>query len=244
MDLNQSDESPSSWSVGHRKEYKAGDKHQLSIYLEVLRKWSSSDPEHDVITVTLDLKRVARSSIATLAADLDSYLEQGLDRSRVFTPAALMDKLRRDEAAGLPLRWPTLAEMAGKFVLCLSGDKDAKKAYRGGSNPLCFTDSKARTAGPVDGIFFYNLDWSGWHPYRTGTNPPANALRSLAANPLLVTRAYILNAGSWWRAAQRVGINILATDSVAGSGWARVGKGSDVFGRAGGNPARFARAAD
>lgn len=182
----------------------------LEAWLTELRCWSEEDPDHDVVTLTLDLKRVTRPE--TFPEEFDGLLERvGLGASRVFTPAALTG------------RWPTLGELRGLFVLCLSGVESVKAQYAMRSDRLCFADiglgpGKRRPAG--DPRLFLNYNWREYEIGQGTTfRPPRGRPYVIRAYSLREDRAL----GSWDR-AERARINIMSTDWLR-----RLGVGSEPF---------------
>ena len=182
----------------------------LGNWLGELKRWSDKHRDHDVVTVTLDLKKVVRPE--SFPKDFDAVVEgSGLDRSRLFTPMQLKDQ------------WPTLGELRGRFILCLSGLEDIKSEYSRGSDRLCFADLSLgpglrRPAG--DGRVFLNYNWRDYEKDR------GNVFRKPTGRPFVV-RAYSLRkdvALGSWDVAEKKGINIMATEWLR-----RLSVGPDPF---------------
>ncbi len=229
LDIQQSEDFPSLWSVNHGGGYRGEVDKQFSLFLDLLHTGSTDRPGHDVITVTVDLKSVT-SDPPDFGTDLDSYIAAHFDQEKLFTPQDLEDKFAADGTAGE--EWPLLTELKGRFVFCLSGSTSWKERYRTGNGALCFTDSKANNPDDVrslkDGSIFYNLNWEIWSrgigDHRAFVRKKwIGALAKLASNPRIVTRAYGLNDDDSWDEARRSGINLLATDKVKRHEWAKVG---------------------
>lgn len=189
-------EAPSrnAWSVGHQDSY---DRYyrQLSGFLSDLLVWSNENPNHDVITLYLDIKH-AESGFPDR---LDYYIKSRLapcGDDKFFSPGYFLS-----ENPGKTLwqavtesGWPSLKELRGKFLICLSGDSQST-AFYSSTNPairLCFADleMKRDTDLPIANnvIFFnYNLgtdEISRWSP----------VLRLAASQmPNSIIRAYELN---------------------------------------------------
>lgn len=219
LDLRESPNLPV-WAVDH-DEYTSRADRQFSEFLHHLRRWSSMHPRHDVITVTLDLKAAARDR-RQFPRYLDAMIDECLGRDLLFTPAALIGDHESLVAGAMATGWPTLHELRGRFILCLSGDEPTKKSYSSSSRQrLCFADQRlrqgdrlpSRTSG--DRVFFnFNA---------TETWDWVAAVRALADRQGFVTRTYGLNSADLWQRAIAAGANIVATDKVRGHSWAHVG---------------------
>ncbi len=207
------------WAVDH-DEYTSRADRQFSEFLHHLRRWSTLHPRHDVVTVTLDLKAQARDR-RQFPSYLDTLIAECLGRERLFTP----EELQRGHpslVAGAAAGWPSLGELTGRFVLCLSGDERTKQSYSSSSSSrLCFADQRfrkgdtmpSRTSG--DRVFYnFNAteDWA-WD----------ERVKSFADRRGFVTRTYGVNSADLWRRAVAAGANIVATDKVRNHGWAHVG---------------------
>lgn len=208
------------WSVHHSGSYTGRTDMQLGEYLHHLRRWSMLHTGHDVVTVTLDLKSSTRDA-RQFPRYLDLLVDECLGRDLLFTPAGLQG----DAASlvdGARSGWPTLGQLRGRFVLCLSGDERTKRAYaRSGTDRRCFADMDVREGDPrpdpTDGDrVFFNVDvtadwdWTG-------------LLRELSGRPGFVCRAYVVNDASLWARVQSTGANIVTTDKVRNHHWAAVG---------------------
>ncbi len=208
------------WSVGHKYEY---DIHyrQLSQFLSELSVWSRNNPGHDVITVFLDLKHVENGFPEALDLYIRDHLDIGLG-SEVFTPGELMGVESSLRIGALANGWPTLGELKGKFIICLTGDKNAKSFYARTSPSvrLCFADMDADPGSVPDSEYhvFFNF-----HLYTDEMKKWKPVLRECAFDNAAVVRAYVLNNGKLWYNALVSGCNILATDKVSHYEWARVG---------------------
>jgi hypothetical protein len=214
LDINQSEEG-NHWSVGHVGGYSSSER-QLSQFLSELRVWAEENPEHDVVTLYLDLKEVHDG----FEDDLDEYVSQHLDRP-VYRPADLMGSQASVPDGARVHGWPTLGELRGKFILVLSGDNDAKTAYAD-DDPrvrLCFADKdRDQDQAPESNtrVFFnyhlYERDDEDWTPI----------FEAEATNPASICRGYVVNEGDFWEDVLDAGCNILSTDWVEDKDWAKV----------------------
>jgi hypothetical protein len=234
LDLNQ-DEKSSRWSVSHGGGYEEKEDHQLSRYLRELAEWSSQNPRHDSVVLTLDIKKGDMRGGA-LAADLDGYITEILPRTSIFTPGQLM-KGFFDLGRGAAFNgWPPALALRGRFVLCISGNDDGLKADYAGTDPvdrLCFADMDSSL-----------LAWRSWKlsPDRIVHNFPTPDLESdtverrqtiypKALGDLRrmgrLTRIYWVNTSRQWDLARSLGFNIIATDSILET-WAWVAQTSPL----------------
>jgi Phosphoinositide phospholipase C, Ca2+-dependent len=208
------------WAVDHN-DYQPQADRQLSAYLRHLRLWSTFHPGHDVITVTLDLKSRARD-LRQFPRHLDATIDEHLGADLLFTPAQLMGGMPSLVAGASATGWPTLAELRGRYILCLSGDEATKRNYARANNVrLCFADQKIDESDSLpstasgDRVFFnYNA---------TETWPWHDRIRWFAAQDAFVTRAYVVNSQDLWDRVVAADTNIIATDKVRNHAWAHVG---------------------
>jgi hypothetical protein len=185
----------------------------LSEWLEELRSWSPGTKRRNPVTVILDLKEV-HSRSDQLADDLHAYLEGcAFTPDRLFTPAELRGRPPQSP-------WPSLGEMRDRFVLVLSGSAFQKQAYSKRKDAYCFTDRwvPRDTRDPPDTSndagFFINIDCAGMYGQR---------LDWACKHPALFVRVYNVNSKREWQEVLKRGANMLATDHLAGTDWARVG---------------------
>lgn len=214
LDINQSS-SGNQWSVGHVGGYSSKER-QLSQFLNELRVWSLEHPGHDVVTLYLDLKQVHTG----FASGLDQYVGQYLGRP-IYRPLDLMGTQSSVPNGARVNGWPTLNQLRDRFIVVLSGDKDAKASYAA-DDPrarLCFADKDCGagdTPSSNDRVFFnyhlYSKDYGKWGP----------VFRGQVNNPASIIRGYVLNGKDLWNNALKSGCNVLATDKVRNHDWALV----------------------
>jgi hypothetical protein len=209
------------WSVNHIGRYKGLVDMQFSGYLTLLRDWSDKNPGHDVITVTVDLKSDP-SDLRSFPWQLDAYIKRHLGSAKLFTPGELQGSNADLVSGAMSRGWPTLGDLKGRFILCLSGSEDAKKAYaRSGKERLCFADKKleqrdSRPSTTKGHRVFFNFDLRAWLRWK-------KTLQWFANQKGFVTRGYVINDGVLWKKARSAKVNILATDKVMKYSWATVG---------------------
>jgi hypothetical protein len=101
----------------------------------------STTPGHDPIFVTVDIKSEA-GSVEAFPAELDTYLSEWFNRNLIFKPSDLSSDLKHLVAASLKSKWPTVGQLAGKFIFHLTGNPDWKKYYADcmTKSSLCFAE--------------------------------------------------------------------------------------------------------
>jgi hypothetical protein len=212
------------WSVHHDGPYTGRTDMQFSEYLQHLRRWSAMNANHDVITVTIDLKSSTRD-VRQFPRYFDALIDECLGRDRLFTPAELVGGSGSLVAGAMRSGWPLLGELRGRFVLCLSGDERTKGAYArsAATARLCFADQQVRENDDFpsrktgDRVFFNINVTESWDWDRV--------FRWFAAQWGLVTRAYVVNDEHLWDRVRASNANISATDKVRNHRWAQVGTG-------------------
>lgn len=214
LDINQSS-SGNQWSVGHVGGYSSNER-QLSQFLNELRVWSEGDPDHDVVTLYLDLKEVH----AGFEDGLDSYVRQYLGRP-IYRPVDLMGSQPTLADGARVNGWPTLNGLRGKFIVVISGDSDAKTAYAD-KNPrerLCFADKdRDQDEAPSSSTrVFFN-----YHVWEADEDEWGPVFRGQVNNPASICRGYVIDEGDFWRNVLDAGCNILATNRVRNNDWAKV----------------------
>jgi Phosphoinositide phospholipase C, Ca2+-dependent len=209
------------WSVAHSSKYKP-EAPQLRRCLRHLSQWSDNNPGHDVITLTLDIKRVP-AELGRFPRLLDDYIARDLDPAMLFSPSELLgDHDTLLEA--IPGSWPTLGDLTGRFVICLSGAETAKKRYAESSpDRLCFADRKISPnrelpMRDLEWRVFLNIDMGAWLPR-------LDKLRDIATQYPFVKRAYFVNEEPRWNAARSARLNIIATDKIRQFEWAKISDG-------------------
>jgi hypothetical protein len=195
----------------------------------ILRNWHLAKRDHEVVTVSLDLKG-AEGDDATYTRKIEQTFTETLGAENLYTPRMLQGDAANLLAGARANGWPTIDKLKGKFILVFTGeDSDGAVARRRAylsqdtKKRLAFVDIDQRKAG----------NDPGKPPYTDGNRVFINiafgssggcelALKAQAAGGF-ATRAYTLNSQSDWDAARRAAINILATDKVRGHSWAKVG---------------------
>lgn len=191
--------------------------------LREIEAFHRASPEHDVLTVFVDLKDdLAAPDHAP--ADLDALLRAML-RDALVEPVDLLARCplaeTMEDAVAGRCSWPALGELRGKIVVALTGgdlcaDESRLRDYVGvnATRRAAFVAPEASDACPVDvqtqegDVLFFNLARGSFHH------------AAEVARAGLVSRAYgggldggLDDPGAWLEAAS-AGVNILATDRI------------------------------
>jgi hypothetical protein len=204
---------------------KGGEGIPLAAYLGYLLSFHLAAPSHDPVFVTLDIKS-EEGDIDVFPGEIDAYLTEWFDPSLMFTPRHILCRARGDLGTTIAeLGWPTVCELRGRFLFCLSGTESWKALYSATQPEQrhCFADFDV---DDVDMAF---------HPARHGHRIVVNCnlfCAHFATWQLFparcrtlhrLCRGYVLNSGGLWGKALTSGFNVLATDEVTGGSWAHVG---------------------
>lgn len=147
----------------------------LSACLTDIKQWSDAHPGHDPITLFLDKKQGwSKVSSGRRPVDLDN-LVNGILGATLYKPGSLKggSSTLRDAAKGGA--WPTMAGLAGKVLIALTGSGGNLNEYvndRKGDAALFVapgTDNKNQITGTPSGfnsetakwVVFYNIQATG-----------------------------------------------------------------------------------
>ena len=179
-------------------------------------------PDHDVLTVFVDLKDDFAADHAP--ADLDALLRATL-RGALLEPVDLVARCPRastmEDAIAGTCAWPALGDLRGKVIVALTGgdlcaEESRLRDYVGvdATRRAAFVAPNASDTCPVDvqtqegDVLFFNLARGSFHHAAD------------VARAGLVSRAYHggmeggLDDPGVWHEAAAAGVNILATDRV------------------------------
>jgi hypothetical protein len=220
------------WSVNHIGGYGGDADQQLTAYLADLSRWHAANPDHHVVTVTLDLKGggpldKSAHTQSDFSVRLDAVLTEAF-KDAIFRPQDLRGN--RSTLLEGAANWPSLKALTGKFLFFLSGNGDLKKTYADGAGATgcCFID---KTLAPGDSftpdafpdIVFYNFDVDAWSvPERAARF--RQIVKQIAEDGRCITRGYVINNAQMWTRTLDAGFSILTTDKVRGHAWAAVGE--------------------
>jgi len=200
----------------------------LKFYLSELQIFNRQNPEHHPILVVLDVKST-NGGYADFHHQIDTYLKCHFGESLLMKPK---DVVQADYPYENSLctyikteGWPSIEAMRGKFIFCLSGNKDWKSRYSKEQlldNRYCFSDmdlpdNDPTLTPPSDGnIVFFNF-----HIFQSNKAIWKKIVPKFAEQNL-ITRAYEVNSESNWIACLEAKFNALATNKISNHSWAKV----------------------
>ena len=185
--------------------------HRLSDCLDELRSFHDATPDHEVVTVFLDIKDGWETSVNP--ADLDARIRAHLPDSMVFRPADWIWSHCSGETtlqgAAKNCQWPLLQDLRGKFIFVLTGSTTKLNQYVSyGTMDLARTAFVAHKIDDVDDIF--NYDYGVFFNMTTAKQYLALDVKREG----FVSRSYYVNDSSTWYSAKVLGVNHLATDKI------------------------------
>ena len=186
---------------------------RLSGFLQIFSGIRRAMPQHEVMTVFLDIKDRfhTTASASQSAAVLDGLLIDALGEDHIYRP---QDLLARDPGAGslqeavAAQGWPTLEELRGKFLFVLTGGEDELGTYAnsGSANGrVAFLSTSMSNASDVPAephIVFYNMNGQN---VRFAKNVHEAGL---------ISRAYYVDTEERWQSAIDHDCHHIATDHV------------------------------
>lgn len=179
----------------------------LSDALADIERINSCYPDHDVITIHVDLKDKF-NVMGLMPNDLDERLREELG-DMLYTPADLLDENNTNslsDAYNEGKGMPPLADLEGRVIIVLTGDKDKLEDYIAQSNnPVAFISPNLEVK---DGKFIPNPDAIFYNTDNIG-----NA--TVAANEGYMTRVYDIDNEEEYVRARNAGITHIATDYIS-----------------------------
>ncbi len=147
------------WAVYHTTKRKNVFFENFTDFLKQLQQFHYSLPEHEVVTVVLELKEITQHNFDTkhTPAGLDSLLEAYMGAS-LFRPVDLMKRCPGAENLLSCVQsskeiWPTIEEMRGKFIFLVLGNFHMYGIGRGGEGWVTYATSKNSSAFPMSSDF-------------------------------------------------------------------------------------------
>ncbi|MBN1208925.1 MAG: VCBS repeat-containing protein [Myxococcaceae bacterium] len=206
------------WAVYHVATDRVSSCKFLSQCLDRLVAFSQAVPQHEVVTVWLELKDANSFDPTHTPDQLDTLLRQKLGTDRLLEPSELLaacpsasGNLARSVLP--PCAWPTLASLRGKFVFVLLAQDDAygdakypgQRAAFMQAGTSSFDPSNPPSAGAV---FFNGADAA-----------PAEQITAAG----YVTRLTTANDADAWGGAVTKRVQFIGTDMIndAQDAWAR-----------------------
>jgi hypothetical protein len=202
----------SDWCVRHSP---GCDSHSLPLseYLKQIWEWHATgegeDPK-DPMVVYIDLKS-GQWSHDDFAQRFDDYVMQCCpDPDRIFSPHQLMPGPSDLMQGAMALGWPTLAELRGQLIFCLSGDNPGKRKYSETNPPhrVCFADHETIMPTCCDSGTRVFINVSRVAHF---ADFPVFS-RWLRSHRALIGRAYDIASKTDWKIMQEAGFNMLAVD--------------------------------
>ena len=197
--------------------------HRFSDCLDELRSFHDANPDHEVVTVFLDIKDPWQTSVNP--TDLDTRIRSHLPNSMVFRPADWLWTHCSGETtlqgAAKNCKWPWLRDLRGKFIFVLTGNSPELEDYvsdgvTAGAAALARTAFVAHQIDDADAInannygVFFNIKGYGVTNGATGNMKLALNVDSSG----YVSRAYYLNTYANFYVARSYGAHHLATDKI------------------------------
>lgn len=185
---------------------------RLSDGLTLLQGLHAAVPDHEVMTVALDLKDSFDKDHTP--EDLDALIRSYLGDA-VFTPADLLAGQSNLQAGVKAGGWPHLADLRGKFIfICTTGDLSTPDSHlnqyvQNGTTAnvrICFVAPEITSASQIslkDYAVFFNMTVSN-----AATLGPAVYASGFIA------RSYSSDSSGSWSTAVQGKVHLIATDEV------------------------------
>ena len=187
--------------------------HRFSDCLDELRSFHDATPDHEVVTVFLDIKDSWKSTVNP--SDLDARIQAHLPPSAVFRPADWVsnhcpgETTLKGVASNPSCGWPLLRDLRGKFIFVLTGKSDYLNQYvSNNSVALLRTAFVAHKAEDLDDIDAH--DYGVFFNMTTSNQSLAVSINSRG----FIGRSYYVNSSSTWSNAEFFGVHHLATDKI------------------------------
>ncbi|SMD16283.1 Ca2+-dependent phosphoinositide-specific phospholipase C [Sporomusa malonica] len=193
----------------------------LNGVMEIYRGINNALPNHEVITIFLEIVEDISALTDAQANDFDTFIRTNLG-DIVYTPADLLQMNGSPatlQAAVTQGNWPLLQEMRGKFVFVLN--RCGRSQYCGTNGQLangraCFFADQVSTAenvGRFNYIAFYSIAWAD-----RAIGPTVNQHYVGRVYPefnySLTSPGYSLSTQEDWSEAKNSRIQIIATNKV------------------------------
>ncbi len=118
------------WYVYHSSSDDETSVNTLSDALDVLWSFHQAVPDHEVITIWLDLKDSFVASSDQTPESLDNLLASKLGRNNIWGPPDLIGTSGDLQAAVAASSWPILESLQGKFIFaCTTGDLSSPDSH-------------------------------------------------------------------------------------------------------------------
>ncbi|NUO54971.1 MAG: hypothetical protein HOV80_39535 [Polyangiaceae bacterium] len=195
--------------------------HRLSDCLRELRAFHDAVPDHELITIFVDLKTDWAAG-GHQPVDFDARVGQTFSPDELVTPSFLMDACPgaadlRDAVAGR-CSWPTLASMRGRFAFALTGGGGCAatgklpKYVESGSTALDRTAFIAPT--PTTGCDLPDYEADKLHVVIFNFPPEEASKAANARAGGVLSRVWDLDDQGLWSEALGAGAHFLGTNKV------------------------------
>lgn len=155
IDIHKTRHQPGQWQVYHTGRHKNVFFHSLTDFLKQLQQFDYFLPEHEVVTVVLELKEILAENFDKnhTPADLDKLLKEYLG-DRLFSPKDLKQRCPGaatlcDCAASTDTIWPTTQQLRGKFIFLVLGNFHVSPIGHGGQGWVDYAISDTPAAFPM-----------------------------------------------------------------------------------------------
>lgn len=156
------------WLVYHDKGDRGTTCNRLSDCLDELGAFHDANPDHEVVTVFVDLKNDWEAGRMPLNLDDQLTRLRHMGRGAIVTPSDVRDLCTRPSNVDLltavtgDCAWPTLDQLRGKFMFVLTGDTSRLDAYHPNGGDIAFiapqVDDIDLAALRTDVIFYNHKD--------------------------------------------------------------------------------------
>jgi len=170
---------------------------------------NAQNPNHDVITLHIDIKDVLDSGNGLGPEDLDRLLREQLG-DMLYTPDSLMSGTGSDTLAGAFNAnggMPSLNDLEGQVMIVLTGSDEALASYNGLEDPVAFISANPNFEDgnfvPDPNAVFYNIPM----------DEIDHAEQILDDDYIL--RAYGANDAESYQAALDAGVHHIGTDYIS-----------------------------
>ncbi len=172
VDIHKVKHKRGAWAVYHTAKSANVFYEQLPDFLKQMQQFQYSLPQHEVVTVVLELKELFGKNFDEehTPAQLDSVLEAYLGES-LFRPADLLKRCPGkttlcDCAQSSVEIWPTIDELRGKFIFLVLGNLHFGPFGHGGLGWATYANSKNPSAFPMSSDFsVFTKRKHGWKEY-------------------------------------------------------------------------------
>lgn len=182
--------------------------------MQVLQSFQMTVPQHEVVTIWLDLKDNFISSHNQTPQSLDELIISYLGRENIWGPPDLIGTESNLQAAVKNYGWPSLESLQGKFIFgCTTGDLSSPNSVLNqyvdngatANQRIAFVAPEISSSSAID-----SHDYAVMFNLSSGNSAIAQAV----FNAGFISRVFGLNSQSSWSNAWSADANHLGTDKV------------------------------